>query len=84
MRSFLSDLQLLLDNACAFYSQGSEEYRSALTLKSVLMQKLEELSGRASEGREGGREEREQQTGLHPISVPIKARVGVWVRVCFL
>ncbi len=51
VQTFMNDFRLLLSNTWAFYGQGSEEYRSALTLERVLLEKLEKLSGRASEGK---------------------------------
>ncbi len=59
----MNDFRLLLSNTWAFYGQGSEEYRSALTLERVLLEKLEKLSGRASEGRVPVRRKEEEGGG---------------------
>ena len=41
--SFISDVQLLLDNAKRFYKKGSEELGNVMTLEDAFLQRLQEF-----------------------------------------
>ena len=55
--SFISDVQLLLENAKKFYKKGSEELQNAEELERAFLERLQECWEEASEGggsRRGG------------------------------
>ena len=56
MPSFISDVQLLLENAKKFYKKGSEELQNAEELERAFLERLQECWEEASEGRGKGRE----------------------------
>ena len=55
--SFISDVQLLLENAKKFYKKGSEELQNAEELERAFLERLQECWEEASEGW-GSRKER--------------------------
>ena len=61
MPSFISDVQLLLENAKKFYKKGSEELQNAEELERAFLERLQECWEEASEG--GGTRERERGGG---------------------
>ena len=54
MPSFISDVQLLLENAKKFYKKGSEELQNAEELERAFLERLQECWEEASEGRRKG------------------------------
>ena len=61
MPSFISDVQLLLENAKKFYKKGSEELQNAEELERAFLERLQECWEEASEGRGKGRERSEER-----------------------
>ena len=66
MPSFISDVQLLLENAKKFYKKGSEELQNAEELERAFLERLQECWEEASEGR-GNRRERRQRGYLSDL-----------------
>ena len=64
MPSFISDVQLLLENAKKFYNKGSEELQNAEELERAFLERLQECWEEANEGRGKGRESKGGEGGI--------------------
>ena len=63
MPSFISDVQLLLENAKKFYKKGSEELQNTEELERAFLERLQECWEEASEGRRKQRERERRGEG---------------------
>lgn len=50
VQGFLSDIKLLLDNACVFYEPSSQEYQDAVLLEELFLEKVREFIEHAEDG----------------------------------
>lgn len=66
MPSFISDVQLLLENAKKFYKKGSEELQNTEELERAFLERLQECWEEASEGRRKG-ERKEGKGGRNGV-----------------
>ena len=67
MPSFISDVQLLLENAKKFYKKGSEELQNAEELERAFLERLQECWEEACEG--GGKQRERRGEGENLFSL---------------